>query len=89
MNKYHREVMSVTPGCRENADPARVTIDVYSVIEAFGVSCPATQHAIKKLLCAGVRGHKNTMTDLREAAAAIDRAIQLEAGREKSKKEDT
>jgi len=52
-------------------------IDVYAVLVAFGVSCPARQHAIKKLLCAGLRGKGDELQDLREAGDAIDRAIQI------------
>ena len=33
-------------------------LDVYDVLKAYGVTCPATQHAIKKLLRRG-RGDKN------------------------------
>ena len=51
--------------------------DVYDVLRAFEVACPATQHAIKKLLMAGKRGHKDTMQDLKEARASIDRAIEI------------
>lgn len=64
MNKYQRTV------------PA-TTIDVYDVLVAFDVRCPARQHAIKKLLAAGERGHKGVVDDLREAAASIQRAIEL------------
>lgn len=52
-----------------------VPIDVYAVLKAFDVRCPAIQHAVKKLLCVGIRGHAET--DLREAAASIARAIEL------------
>ena len=38
---------------------------------------PATQHAIKKLLQPGERGHKDKLTDLREALASVERAIQM------------
>lgn len=55
-----------------------VTIDVYDVLQAFAVNNPATQHAIKKLLCAGLRGHKDKMQDLTEALKSIERAIELE-----------
>jgi hypothetical protein len=57
-------------------------VDVYAVIEAFGVTCPARAHAIKKLLCPGVRGAKDVSQDLKEAKDAIIRACQMEAGRE-------
>ena len=52
-------------------------VDVYSVLVAFAVNCPARQHAIKKLLCSGWRGKGDELQDLREARDAIDRAIQL------------
>ncbi|MEO0680474.1 MAG: hypothetical protein AAF192_08675 [Pseudomonadota bacterium] len=65
-SKYDREV----PG-------ADVTIDVYDVLLAFGVPCHATGHAIKKLLAAGRRGHKDRLQDLEEAQASISRAIEL------------
>lgn len=52
-------------------------VDVYDVLKAFDVMCPATQHAIKKLLCTGLRGHKDRDTDLLEAKESIVRAIEL------------
>jgi hypothetical protein len=57
-------------------------IDVYAVLVAFGVSCPARQHAIKKLLCAGLRGKGDELQDLRESIDAVRRAIEIkEAGK--------
>src|SRR5574344_1899256 len=64
-NKYQRTVPSTT-------------LDVYDMLHAYSVTNPATQHAIKKLLQPGNRGHKDTLTDLREALASIQRAIQIE-----------
>jgi len=52
-------------------------VDVYDVLKAFNVTCPATQHAVKKLLCSGARGHKDIVTDLKEARDSIVRAIEL------------
>jgi len=52
-------------------------VDVYSVLVAFGGACPATQHAIKKLLAAGLHGKATALQDLTEARDAIDRAIQI------------
>lgn len=52
--------------------------DVYAVLKAFNVDCPARQHAIKKLLCSGIRGKGDTVQDLNEAKDAIARAVQLE-----------
>ena len=51
--------------------------DVYAVLVAFGVTCPARQHAVKKLLCAGSRGKADVGQDLAEARDAVDRAIQI------------
>ena len=51
--------------------------DVYAVLDAFGVTCPARQHAIKKLLCAGLRGKGDELQDLREARDAVDRAVEM------------
>lgn len=65
-SKYHREVK---PG---------VYIDVYDVLTAFNVTCPAIGHAVKKLLAPGKRGAKDMATDLKEANQSIDRAIQIE-----------
>lgn len=59
-----------------------ITIDVYDVLEAFDVRCPALQHAIKKQLQPGDRGSKGTLEDLGEALDSLHRAITLEEGRE-------
>lgn len=52
-------------------------VDVYAVLLAFGVTCPARQHAIKKLLCAGLRGKNDELNDLKEAKDATERGIEL------------
>jgi hypothetical protein len=57
-----------------------VEVDVYDVLNAWEVTCPATQHAIKKLLMPGQRGSKDALQDLKEAEQAIKRAIELEEG---------
>lgn len=54
-------------------------VDVYDVLMAFNVTNPATQHAIKKLLMPGNRGHKDKLTDLKEAHQSIARVIELES----------
>lgn len=68
--KYLREIRSA-----ESDDVIRV--DVYAVLVAFGVTCPATAHAIKKLLCAGTRGKGSVRDDLVGVLAAVNRAIDL------------
>ena len=52
--------------------------DVYAVLLAFNVACPARAHAIKKLLCSGIRGKGSVKQDLEEARDAVTRAIQIE-----------
>ena len=74
-NKYLRRIDSAVVAGES------VGVDVYAVLEAFGVTCPARQHAIKKLLCAGLRGKGNQLDDLIGALAAINRAIELERAR--------
>lgn len=41
-----------------------VKTDVYRVLRAFKVTSPPLQHLIKKALCVGLRGHKDTRQDL-------------------------
>lgn len=77
-NKYLRTIYSSIPA---ELGRESVVVDVYAVLEAFNVTCPARQHAIKKLLCSGIRGKGNTEQDLRETADAIQRAIALQKNR--------
>lgn len=81
-NKYLRNVYSI------HGESYFVIADVYSVLEAFAVVCPARQHAIKKLLCAGIRGKGDAVQDLKEAKVAMDRAIDLETIRQKQQSPD-
>ena len=53
------------------------SFDVYDVITAFNVTCPAKAHAIKKLLKSGQRGYKSEQQDLNESIQAIERAKEL------------
>lgn len=59
-----------------------IDVDVYEVLEAFNVTCPARQHALKKLLCAGLRNKGSVMQDLREAEACVRRAMEMQYSRE-------
>lgn len=58
----------------------RKHIDVYDVLDLYQVKSHAVGHAVKKLLMAGRRGHKDMSTDYREAIASINRAIEMEEG---------
>ena len=61
-NKYQREIK---PG---------VFVDVYDVLKAFNVVCPAMAHGVKKCLAPGQRG----VQDKNEAIASIKRSIEME-----------
>lgn len=71
-NKYLRPLRSTRPDA-----PGHV--DVYDVIVAFKVEGPGAQHAVKKLLCAGLRGKGSRRQDLEEAIDSIKRQIELDA----------
>ena len=68
-NKYNREIIGL--------DGTVTTVDCYRVIDAFKVADPATQHAIKKLLCLGLRGHKDYLTDLNDSIESLQKAKEL------------
>lgn len=65
-NKYLREIK---PG---------VWVDVYDVLQAFNVTCPAMAHGVKKGLAPGQRGVKDSIQDKKEAIASINRSIEME-----------
>jgi len=48
-------------------------IDVYRVLHLFNVTDPCLQHAIKKVLVAGGRGHKDITKDIQEAIDTLRR----------------
>jgi hypothetical protein len=73
-SKYHRTIRQTLPG---DTHGLSIVVDVYDVLQAFGVDCPALQHAAKKILCAGLRGAKGAEQDISEAANSCRRAIEL------------
>ncbi len=77
MNKYQRAIYGKPFKAPFEIGPDGLIIDVYDVLKAFEVTCPATQHAIKKMLMAGERGHKDKQTDLNEAIQSLQRAKEL------------
>jgi hypothetical protein len=78
--KYLRTIHSAKH--LELGPEASMEVDVYAVLVAFEVTCPAIAHAVKKLLCCGVRGKGDIMADLKGVQAAVARAIELEKERE-------
>lgn len=73
MSKYDRRIVG--------KDGKITTIDVYDVIDAWGVKCPALQHLIKKALQCGDRGHKDEKQDLQDIYASSVRALELYGAR--------
>lgn len=52
-------------------------IDIYRVCDLYGVNNAAVAHAIKKLLCSGVRGYKDASQDINEAIDSLKRALEM------------
>lgn len=48
-------------------------IDIYRVLDLWEVSHPCLQHAAKKILVAGNRGHKDIQKDIQEAIDSLER----------------
>lgn len=74
MSKYNREIIGI--------DGTVTTVDVYRVLDAFCVTDPAIQHALKKMLCTGLRGHKDYLTDLDDAIESLQKAKELRKQRD-------
>ncbi|UGV22602.1 hypothetical protein PHLEASOLO_74 [Escherichia phage vB_ EcoD_Phleasolo] len=68
-SKYNREIIGL--------DGTLTTVDVYRVLDAFQVTDPAIQHAIKKMLCTGLRGHKDYLTDIDDSIESLRKAKEL------------
>jgi len=64
-NKYIREILP------------NVWIDVYDVINAFNVTDGGMQHALKKILATGKRGHKNEREDRKDILASVKRSNEI------------
>lgn len=66
-SRYHRTINGVT-------------IDLYDVAEAYGIDSHRIFHAVKKLVMAGRRGHKDREQDLREAIVSIESELKKMKG---------
>lgn len=63
---YHRSVQHLD------------TIDIYRILQLYGVTDACIQHAVKKLLCAGQRGAKAQEQDVQEAIDTLTRHQQMQ-----------
>jgi hypothetical protein len=70
--KYARQIRQTLPG---DTQGNAITVDLYDILNTWPVSA-ALQHAVKKLLMPGSRGHKDREADLREAIYSIERELQ-------------
>jgi hypothetical protein len=52
-------------------------IDVYRIIDLFGITCPVAQHVLKKAMAAGQRGHKDLRKDWQDIADSANRRLQM------------
>lgn len=52
-----------------------VIVDVYDIERAFDPQSPALRHALKKILCAGNRGHKDLIEDLNDIVTAVNKEL--------------
>ena len=75
--REHKSKHSITPS-KYTKQIYGVSVDVYDVLMAWGVTNPALQHLIKKALQCGQRGHKDNQQDLQDIIDSAIRAKELE-----------
>ncbi|AKA60989.1 hypothetical protein AVU33_gp36 [Enterobacteria phage JenP2] len=77
-NKYMRKIKTFESH-DINGSPIEIDVwvDVYDVIKAFNVTSGPMQHALKKVLCAGERGHKDLLEDLNDIIVSVEREIEM------------
>lgn len=52
-------------------------IDVYRIIDLYKITDPCDQHALKKLLVPGGRGHKDVMQDTQDVIDTMQRKLEM------------
>lgn len=74
-DKYDREMQ---PAKLIDGKPQpKVIVDVYDVERAFDPKSPALRHTLKKILCAGERGHKDIIEDITDIQTALEKEKQF------------
>ena len=73
---------------KEERDQGFIVVDCYDILEIVGDISPRRQHAAKKVLFGGGRGHKGLEKDLQEAIWSLQSELfkvqqQMEIEREK------
>jgi hypothetical protein len=78
MSKVNRYVKRIYNEAGES-----MLVDFYDVMNAYeDCTDPALQHLVKKALCPGQRGHKDTLQDLVDIRDSAERAVSLHLNRE-------
>lgn len=52
-------------------------IDVYRIIDLYDITDPCDQHALKKILCPGERGHKDIIQDTQDVIDTMQRKLEM------------
>lgn len=52
-------------------------IDVYRIIDLWKITDPCDQHALKKILCPGGRGHKDIIQDTQDVIDTMQRKLEM------------
>lgn len=68
-NKYHKTIIGLCG--------TAVKVDVYRVLDAYPTGDAALDHAIKKALIPGKRGHKDKITDYQNIIESAQKALTL------------
>jgi len=58
-------------------------IDVYRIIDLYELHDPCFQHALKKILVPGARGHKDLIKDINDIIDTMQRKLEMIAENEK------
>ena len=57
-------------------------IDVYRIIDLYELHDPCFQHALKKILVPGARGHKDLIKDINDIIDTMQRKLEIIAENE-------
>jgi len=61
-------------------------IDVYRIIDLYELHDPCFQHALKKILVPGARGHKDLINDINDIIDTMQRKLEMIAENKKELK---
>ena len=67
-SKYNRTIVGL--------DGTKTYVDVYRTLVAFNIQDPELQHALKKLLCLGIRDKGSYEQDLNEAILSLNKLVE-------------